>query len=265
MVQPIRQHWQGEVERIAQRDAAQQLQDEQRQHPGRQHAIGVSVGEACNAHAQVKRVCRISRQNRAVGEQAHRRAPGEGAAVLAVVLRRGVELTHVSQHLQAGGRAATATVQRGLPEQPACEVGLPGEGRVFGLGVIPAEQGPANAGKHVALTLNHAGHHGADQALGGEERHLGLVSEAAETAVSWCVIAQARRPEAPVDLGQWVVRYGGTESVAHGAAEQTTETAGTFYRRVCGGAGLSNRRVWRLGQRGLVGEFAGAAMPRRQG
>ena len=95
------------------------------------------------------------------------------------------------------------------------------------LGVQPAPVGVAEHPDEVWPDTAHASAVGAtQQALGGEQRHLGVVGDGAGLARIGDEVADPCGPEAGADLGQGHELHRRAECVANGATEEAAAESG---------------------------------------
>jgi hypothetical protein len=66
---------------------------------------------------------------------------------------------------------------------------------------------------------------GADEPLGGEQGHLGVVGDPSETTEGWSELADAMRPEAPLDLGPGEELDWGTKGISDCATQEASDHA----------------------------------------
>ena len=106
-------------------------------------------------------------------------------------------------HLGEGQETAFENLARGI--------------EAAGLGLEPGAVGAVDGGDWVGVGQ------GQEEALGGEEGHLGVVGEAGDAVVKLRVASDPGGAEAGADLGQGEELDGAAEGVADGAAEETGE------------------------------------------
>lgn len=106
----------------------------------------------------------------------------------------------------------TAYLHRAVRRLPAC--------RAAALGEQPPQVRVVHHGHRVAHPGLAVAGPGAQQALGGEEGHLGVVGDGAEGVGAGDQVGEAVRAEAVSDLPQAEELDGGAEGVAQGAGQQ---------------------------------------------
>ena len=144
----------------------------------------------------------------------------DAAAALGVVRGGVAEVEGALEGGEAGVAGGAAGVEPALADQPAVGAAvarrlhrprgaLPGDA----LGVEPAQVGVVDAARGVADASRLATDPGADQALGGEERHLGVVGDGADPAVGLLELRDAFSAVLSADLGEGEELDGGAEGV----------------------------------------------------
>ena len=192
----------GKGERIPQRSAVNQREHEHGEHARGERTRGVAVGEGGQFAAQAEGLWRGGRAAQPPQEEPHGRHAHHAAAALAVVAGGLAGGVHLPQGREAGVAGRAAAVEFGLLEEPA---GLPhGKGGVargaLALRVQPAQVGVRRDARIRGEAPQAAAHPRAEEPLGGEERHLRVVGDAARAAVGRRVVRDAARPEAAQDL-----------------------------------------------------------------
>ena len=157
-----------------------------------------------------------------LGDEPDRRDPHDAAAALAVVERlHGGAAAAFVQRREAGGAGRTPVVEHVLVDEPAAS-------RSFGThrGVLraqPPEVGAADGGDVVGAVAACARRLGAQQTLGGEQRHLGVVGDRADEAVGGQVPGDAGIAEARPDVGQAVELDRCAQRITDRATEEASE------------------------------------------
>ncbi len=97
------------------------------------------------------------------------------------------------------------------------------EGRVLralALGAEPAQVGAVDGAHHPGAAGEDGIAGGQDQALGGEERHLGVVGDGAQAAEGRNRLLKSLRSEAAADLAQRIELDRRAQRVAHRAGQE---------------------------------------------
>lgn len=227
----------GAVQRLAAREAVHDEDERAR----REVAGGVAVALCGALDGQLEDELRLP-----ADEQPERRGAHHRAAPLGVGVLRRVQGAHraVGEAGQAGPAGGALRVQPLLAGEPAVVVvALVGSPVV--LGGVPAAVGRVHVGGWVP-GAGVASDLGADQPVHGEQRHLGVVGDAAAPAVGRDEVRDAVGPVRLADGGQRVELDAGAQGVADRAAEQTTADPTTEVV-LLGAAPHHGRRTGRCG------------------
>ncbi len=223
---PSGQFGEGAVHGLRQRPAIQQLLDDHRERSGGQVAAGVAVGQHRGHRADLERLGGVG------GPQPGGSGPHYPAAALRVVEPVGERALLVAvgvamQRLDAGGAGRTAREQGLLLDQPAVRrirgQRTTGVLPVEALRVQPALIGVLHLGGRHVFAEEPTADVGPDEAVQGEQRHLGLVADRAPGPVRVDEIGQAVRAVFAADVLQRVVLDRVAERVTGGAAEQQAQ------------------------------------------
>ena len=191
-----RQQVRGDGQCALQGHAVGQRGDHRGERAGAQLAGRVAVGDPGQVARQHERRADGERALRPPEEQADRGHAHQAAAALAVVPRRQRPgaVAHGAQLVETGVARAAACVQRGLLQQPAVDGDVVGGGgRVFGLGMQPAQVSRAGRFEQAGSAVLAAVRPAEQQALGGEQAHLGVVRDGAEAVVGRNIAVHAAR------------------------------------------------------------------------